>query len=559
MRFDVSLGDELVEGERHRIAGNTEPARELAARQQLRARRKHRRFDCSAQTPNELLTERLARLPVGEKRSEFNWLFHSWNYWRVTWCLSWSRIKAMLADSPRGPAAYTFGCFRLDPARRRLFSGQESISLPERTFQLLLLLIQAGGDVVSKETLAAKVWPETTVTDGNLSQHIYLLRQTLGERAKDRSYIMTVPGKGFRFAAPVAVASAVISSDPVEPVTSSTATSDDMLGGGLETLREYCRGSQLLERRTAANLWAAIEAFENAIRMNVAYMPALVGLARAYAVLAELGHVPAKPAFQKARKAIARALNVEPSCAGAHAALSEILLFSDWDWDGARKEVEYARRLNPASAFVRSSAASLSICEGAHDKARIEVQRALMLDPSSRHLLLLFSQALIHAGEFHQAIPCLSSLIELEPAFHIARRYRAQAYLLAEEPAKAIRDLQPMPQERAEDPAFRLPMLSRAFADYGDAVRARELHEKLLEMSSTNYVGHWNVALSAIGIRRRRGSDAPARARVRRARAVDGVSQKSSLVYEDRKERAFQNVAARYRRSEGRGTGRASD
>ena len=90
----------------------------------------------------------------------------------------------MIADFPRGPAAYTFGCFRLDPARRRLFSGQESISLPERTFQLLLLLIQAGGDVVSKETLAATVWPETTVTDGNLSQHIYLLRQTLGERAK---------------------------------------------------------------------------------------------------------------------------------------------------------------------------------------------------------------------------------------------------------------------------------------------------------------------------------------------------------------------------------------
>jgi DNA-binding winged helix-turn-helix (wHTH) protein/tetratricopeptide (TPR) repeat protein len=417
----------------------------------------------------------------------------------------------MLSDAPRGPAAYTFGCFRLDPARRRLFGGQESISLPERAFQLLLLLIQAGGEVVSKETLAAKVWPETTVTDGNLSQHIYLLRQTLGERAKDRSYIMTVPGKGFRFAAPVAVAGAGVSPDPVEPVLSLTATSDDMLGGGLETLREYCRGSQLLERRTAPNLWAAIEAFENAIRLNVAYIPALVGLARAYAVLAELGHVPAKPAFQKARKAIARALNVDPSSAGAHAALSEILLFCDWDWEGAQKELAYARRLNPASAFVRSSAAWLAICEGAHEKARIEIQRALMLDPSSRHLLLLFAQALIHAGEFHQAIPCLSSLIELEPGFHIARRYRAQAYLLADEPAKAIRDLQP--QERAEDPAFRLPMLSRAFADYGDAVRARELHEKLLEMSSTNYVGHWNVALSAIGI----GEEEEAMLRLERA------------------------------------------
>jgi len=420
----------------------------------------------------------------------------------------------MIDVFPRGPAAYDFGPFRLDPAQRRLYSGRESISLHERAFQLLLLLIEAAGDVVSKETLAAKVWPDSTVTDGNLTQHIYLLRRTLGERAKDRSYIMNVPGKGYRFAAPVAVTTAVSSSDPVGPLLSDTERPDDMLGGGLEALREYCRGSQLLERRTAAHLWAAIEAFEKAIRLNAAYIPALVGIARAYALLAELGNVPAKPAFQKARAAIARALHVDPSSAGAHAALSAILLFSDWDLVGAKKELEYARRLNPASAFVRSTMVWLCICEGAHDKARIEVQRALMLDPSSQHLLLLFARAMIHAGEFHQAIPCLSNLIEVEPAFHhIARRYRAQAYLLVDEPTKAMRDLRSLSQERAEDPAFRLAMLSRAFADYGAVVRARELHEKLVEMSSTNYVRHLNVALSAIGI----GKEEEAMERLERA------------------------------------------
>ena len=367
--------------------------------------------------------------------------------------------------------------------------------------------------MVSKETLAAKLWPETTVTDGNVSQHIYLLRQILGERAKDRSYIRTVPRKGFRFAAPVAITSTVVSPDSVGPVLSSVATSDEVFCGGLETMRNYCRGSQLLEHRTAPNLWAAIEAFENAVRLNAACIPALVGFARSYLTLAELGHVPAKPAFTRARKAIARALNIDPSSASAHAALSGILLFFEWDWVGAQKELDYARRLNPSSAFVLSSAVWLSICKGTHDKARSDLQRALMLNPSSRHLLLLFAQALIHAGEFHQAIPYLSSLIELEPAFHIARRYRAQAYLLANEASKAIRDLQPLPQQRAEDPAFRLSMLSRAFADYGDAVRARELHKKLLEMSSTNYVGHWNLAISAIGI----GEEEEAMQRLERA------------------------------------------
>ena len=110
----------------------------------------------------------------------------------------------MIAEPLRGLTAYIFGCFRLDPTQRRLYSGRECISLQERAFRLLLLLIEAAGDVVSKETLAAKVWPDSTVTDGNLSQHIYLLRRTLGERAKDRSYIMNVPGKGYRFALPVA-------------------------------------------------------------------------------------------------------------------------------------------------------------------------------------------------------------------------------------------------------------------------------------------------------------------------------------------------------------------
>src|ERR1700683_1035584 len=99
----------------------------------------------------------------------------------------------MIDVSPHGPT-YAFGPFRLDPARRLLYSGCESVSMYDRTFQILLLLIEAGGEVVGKETLAAKVWPESIITDGNLSQHIYLLRQTLGERAKDRSYIMTVPG-----------------------------------------------------------------------------------------------------------------------------------------------------------------------------------------------------------------------------------------------------------------------------------------------------------------------------------------------------------------------------
>src|SRR5580698_3803808 len=100
---------------------------------------------------------------------------------------------------------YAFCSFRFDPARGLLSQGTSVVPLPARLSQLLVLLIHANGDVIDKETIAARIWPDTAVSDGNLSQHMYMLRQLLDERASDRTYLMTVRGKGYRFVAPVSV------------------------------------------------------------------------------------------------------------------------------------------------------------------------------------------------------------------------------------------------------------------------------------------------------------------------------------------------------------------
>ena len=68
-----------------------------------------------------------------------------------------------------------------------------------------MLSIRGNGDVIDKETIASRIWPDAALSDGNLSQHMYMLRQQLDERAKDRAYVMTVRGKGYRFVAPVTV------------------------------------------------------------------------------------------------------------------------------------------------------------------------------------------------------------------------------------------------------------------------------------------------------------------------------------------------------------------
>ncbi|MBS1807337.1 MAG: winged helix-turn-helix domain-containing protein [Acidobacteria bacterium] len=100
-------------------------------------------------------------------------------------------------------AGYAFGPFRLDMRRRRLLREGVLVPLQPKDFETLLVLVQQAAQVVAKEELIALLWPDAIVEEANLSQHIYVLRKALGEGAQDYSYIVTVPGRGYRFTAPV--------------------------------------------------------------------------------------------------------------------------------------------------------------------------------------------------------------------------------------------------------------------------------------------------------------------------------------------------------------------
>ena len=96
---------------------------------------------------------------------------------------------------------YEFGPFRLDPAERQLWRGQEEISLTAKAFDILLLLVRNGGRTVPKDEFMRTVWPDTTVEEGNLTDNISTLRQILQDDAREPRYIQTVPKRGYRFVA----------------------------------------------------------------------------------------------------------------------------------------------------------------------------------------------------------------------------------------------------------------------------------------------------------------------------------------------------------------------
>ena len=105
-------------------------------------------------------------------------------------------------------AIYAFGDFRVDEGARLLTRDGVPVPLTPRIFDTLLHLVRRGGELVDKDELMRAVWPRRIVEENNLNQSISMLRRALGERHSEHRYILTVPGKGYRFVAALDVSGA---------------------------------------------------------------------------------------------------------------------------------------------------------------------------------------------------------------------------------------------------------------------------------------------------------------------------------------------------------------
>ena len=99
---------------------------------------------------------------------------------------------------------YEFGAFQLDPVKRllRRLDGTP-VPLTPRVFDTLLYMVEHHDSVMDKERIMEAVWPDSIVEENNLAQAIWKLRQVFGETPGSHSYIVTVPGRGYRFVAEV--------------------------------------------------------------------------------------------------------------------------------------------------------------------------------------------------------------------------------------------------------------------------------------------------------------------------------------------------------------------
>src|SRR3954463_6878096 len=124
-------------------------------------------------------------------------------------------------SAPGGPV-YEFGDFHLDAGRRLLWKAGTPVPLTSRVFDTLLYMLEHHDTVLDKERLMEAVWPDSIVEENNLTQNISTLRRVFGETPGSHRFIVTVPGRGYRFVASVNLRASDSDRDQID--LSQTAT-----------------------------------------------------------------------------------------------------------------------------------------------------------------------------------------------------------------------------------------------------------------------------------------------------------------------------------------------
>jgi TolB-like protein/DNA-binding winged helix-turn-helix (wHTH) protein/cytochrome c-type biogenesis protein CcmH/NrfG len=151
------------------------------------------------------------------------------------------------------PLFYEFGDFRIDAAKRRLLRRDGSpVPLTPRVFDTLLYMVEHSGEVIERDRLLDAVWPDAVVEENNITQNISTLRRLLGEAPDSHRFIVTVPGRGYRFVAEVRAmdekmgARSGLQTDEASQIDSQRPSGARLMATDKATLREPPQSSSLL-------------------------------------------------------------------------------------------------------------------------------------------------------------------------------------------------------------------------------------------------------------------------------------------------------------------------
>jgi len=259
------------------------------------------------------------------------------------------------------------------------------------------------------------------------------------------------------------------------------------------------RGRYALDQGSQDQLRLALVYFREGIEKDPQYAPLYAGLADAYSRLPFYTNTPPSNAFPQSKEAAAKALQLDPKLAEAHASMAYVMNYYDWDRAGAEQEFKRALQVNPNDAGVHHAYSRFLVSLGRIDEARVQLSQAQELDPLS--LLIQSNAGMISffARQYKDALERLQKVLQLDPKFPVPYWGMAMCYEQDKRYPEAVAYFQKGIELSGRD-ANGIASLGHAYGLAGQHIKAQNILLELKRRSQTEYVSSYQLAVIYLGL-----------------------------------------------------------
>ena len=261
----------------------------------------------------------------------------------------------------------------------------------------------------------------------------------------------------------------------------------------------YLQGRHYASRFTQHGLWTAIGYYQQAIAKDADYALAYASMAWAYAELAQMGIGVLRPgeAYQNARNAVTRALELDGDLGEAHCIRAYLKCLREFDWVGAEAAFRISLELDPGNADTYDLYGQMLGALERYDEALVLVKRAHELDPLAHRTDV--ANTLLRAGRYEEALSAITPVVDLDPhnprghatlGWALLKTGKGEAGLAAIKQAVAL----------APDETLYLAQLGQAYALTGGITEAHDVLRQLEEWSQRRYVSPYHMAYVRAGL-----------------------------------------------------------
>ena len=266
-----------------------------------------------------------------------------------------------------------------------------------------------------------------------------------------------------------------------------------------EAYQFYLKARYYWNKRTEESVKKAVSYFHQAIDTDPTYAQGYAGLADSYNILGYYNSLAPLEAYEKAKAAALKALDLDNSLAEPHAALGVVKRDFEWDWSGAEEEFQRAIELNPRYVEAYHWRGTLLSMLGRHEEALCEKSKALAIDPLSVNIRTDLARMFYFCRDYDQSLEQYRVALDLDSNFGLAHLWISHVYEQKGLFDQAISELKTGMRLSGDSP-FALGNLGHGYAMAGRLDEARAVLSQLNALSRQRYISPYDIAMVHVGL-----------------------------------------------------------